>query len=83
MSTTEESHDEGIHIGRPRGGMAAADIARSMPISVPRYPSDRQAAKELDDFVSIIIYFLWFILEGLPICIPSLRAFESLWGFRS
>lgn len=42
------SHDEGIHISRPRGGAAVADIARSLPINMP-FPNERNCHRDLDD----------------------------------
>ncbi|KAL4703397.1 hypothetical protein ACJJTC_011186 [Scirpophaga incertulas] len=46
-SDQEGSNDEGIQISRPRGG-AVADIARSLPISMP-FANERPTHKELDD----------------------------------
>ncbi|XP_013138624.1 PREDICTED: uncharacterized protein LOC106103409 isoform X2 [Papilio polytes] len=43
------SNDEGIHIARPRGA-AHANIARSLPISVPNFTMDRTPVKEIDDY---------------------------------
>lgn len=49
---SEGSNDEGIHIARPRGA-AHANIARSLPISVPNFTMDRTPVKEIDDYVRI------------------------------
>ncbi|XP_038213193.1 uncharacterized protein LOC119833283 [Zerene cesonia] len=46
-SDPEGSNDEGIHIARGRG--APADIARSLPVSVPVYPHHASHA-DVDDF---------------------------------
>ncbi|CAH2268187.1 jg8193 [Pararge aegeria aegeria] len=43
------SNDEGIHIGRQRG-IPNADIARSLPITVPKFGSERPAVREVDDY---------------------------------
>ncbi|KPI91227.1 hypothetical protein RR46_14731 [Papilio xuthus] len=43
------SNDEGIHITRPRG-MAPANIARSLPITVPNFTMDRTPVNEIDDY---------------------------------
>ncbi|XP_034825481.1 uncharacterized protein PRAS40 isoform X2 [Maniola hyperantus] len=43
---SDRSNDEGIPIGRPRA--AAADIARSLPISVPKFTAERAAPRDLD-----------------------------------
>ncbi|KAG6453784.1 hypothetical protein O3G_MSEX008330 [Manduca sexta] len=42
------SNDEGIHISRPRGG-GAPDIARSLPMNMPKFPNDRPSLRDLDD----------------------------------
>ncbi|XP_049865341.1 uncharacterized protein LOC126366293 [Pectinophora gossypiella] len=46
-SDPEGSRDEGIHIGRGRA--AAADIARSLPINMPNFPTERAVPSDLDD----------------------------------
>ncbi|CAG9791901.1 unnamed protein product [Diatraea saccharalis] len=44
----QSSHDEGIHISRPRREDGAADIARSLPINMP-FPKERPTRNDLDD----------------------------------
>ncbi|XP_026491576.2 uncharacterized protein LOC113397449 [Vanessa tameamea] len=43
------SNDEGIHIVRSRG-IPDADIARSLPINMPKFPTERQSVRDVDDF---------------------------------
>ncbi|XP_072941567.1 uncharacterized protein PRAS40 [Epargyreus clarus] len=47
-SDPEGSNDEGIHISRPRG--MAADIARSLPIKMPQFLTERPTSREIDDY---------------------------------
>ncbi|CAK1578256.1 unnamed protein product [Parnassius mnemosyne] len=46
--TDQGSNDEGIHISRPRG-IVAANIAQSLPINVPNFPIERTPIKEIDN----------------------------------
>ncbi|CAH2091867.1 unnamed protein product [Euphydryas editha] len=43
-----ESKDEGRHIVRSRA--AAGDIARSLPINMPKFPMERPSVREVDDY---------------------------------
>ncbi|CAK1551715.1 unnamed protein product [Leptosia nina] len=45
-----EGSDEGIHITRPRGGAAAIDMARSLPVNMPNVPGERNTQLDIDDY---------------------------------
>ena len=56
---TEGSNDEGIHISRSRG-LPIGDIARSLPVNMPKFPMERPAVREIDDYVILfLLYCFW------------------------